>query len=168
MAQLLGSTVSVRSVNGKGSRFSLRLLMVRPQPPTSGWMAQEECLQQKTVVLVDSDAARLERMCNLLTSWGCVTRPIMMGETPLQQEAGLHQPADVFIAAISQQTIVSDAGWVESLHHRCRPAHSLLVLDADADMGAVKTLRARGFKIFFQPMPPWRLRIILRRLLRKG
>jgi anti-sigma regulatory factor (Ser/Thr protein kinase) len=168
MAQLLGSTVSVRSVNGKGSRFSLRLLMVRPQPPTSGWMGQEECLQQKTVVLVDSDATRLERMCNLLTGWGCVTRPINMAETPLQREAGVHEPADVFIAAMSHKTIMSDADRVELLHHQHRPAHSLLVLDEDSDMRAVKTLRARGFKIFFQPMPPWRLRMILRRLLGKA
>jgi signal transduction histidine kinase len=168
MAQLLGSTVSVRSITGKGSRFSLQLLVVRPQPSTSGWMEQEECLQQKTVVLVDSDAARLERMRNLLASWGCVTWPIMMAETPPQREAGRHEPADVFIAAMSQKTVVSDVERVESLHHRYRPAHSLLVLDEDSDMGAVKALRARGFKIFFQPMPPWRLRIILRRLLRKG
>jgi signal transduction histidine kinase len=168
MAQLLGSTVSVRSVNGKGSRFSLRLLMVRPQPPTSGWMGQEECLQQKTVVLVDSDATRLERMCNLLTGWGCVTRPIIMAETPLQREAGVHEPADVFIAAMSHKTIMSYADRVELLHHQHRPAHSLLVLDEDSDMRAVKTLRARGFKIFFQPMPPWRLRMILRRLLGKA
>jgi signal transduction histidine kinase len=165
MAELLGSTVSVRSAHGRGSRFSLRLLAVRPQPPTTGWMGQEECLQQKTVVLVDSDATRLERTCNLLTGWGCVTRPIIMAETPLQREAGAHEPADVLIATMSQKTVVSDADRVELLHHQHRPAHSLLVLDEDSDMRAVKTLRARGFKIFFQPMPPWRLRMILRRLL---
>jgi hypothetical protein len=166
MAQLLGSTVAVRSVHGRGSRFSLRLLAVQPQALTNGCLEEDECLQRKTVVVVDSDPRRLERIHDRLTSWGCVTRPFTMAEAPLQRDAGVHEPADVFIAAMSEKTIAYDMGLVHSLHRRYRPAHSLLVLDENSDMGAVKTLRARGFKIFYQPMQPWRLRLILRRLLR--
>jgi signal transduction histidine kinase len=167
MAKLLGSPVAVRSAVGKGSRFSLQLLAARPQAPTNGWIEPQESMQQKTVVVVDSNSKRLERTHNLLTSWGFVARSIRMTEAALQPSPAVQEPVDVLIASLSAKTARSDAGVVEALCHLYRPAHSLLVLDESSDIDAVVALRAAGVNIFHQPMPPWRLRMILGRLLRK-
>jgi hypothetical protein len=90
----------------------------------------------------------------------------MMTEAPLQREAGVHEPADVFIAALSEKNLAAEAALVEAFHRRYRAADSLLILDENSNIDATSALRARGFKIFYLPMPPWRLRMILRRLLR--
>jgi hypothetical protein len=77
------------------------------------------------------------------------------------------EPPDLLIASVPKQIVESDARTIESLRHRYRPVFSLLILDdndsSDADI--VTGLRAKGFHIFYRPMPPWRLRMILLRLL---
>jgi hypothetical protein len=167
MAHLIGCPVAVRSVSGKGARFAVWLRAAQPRMLKADWVEQEECFQRKTVVLLDRDASTLERTLKLLSHWGFAVKPLTIDAAAAQPVPSFEEPLDLLIASVPKQIVESDARTIESLRHRYRPVFSLLILDdndsSDADI--VTGLRAKGFHIFYRPMPPWRLRMILLRLL---
>jgi hypothetical protein len=165
IARLLGSAVTVRSMVGKGSRFSLRLPVVRPQPLANHWMEQPGPVQQRTVVVLDSDTGRLERTGGLLSRWGFVTRTLTVKQATEQQGHAPQGAVDLLIAEMSKEDLKCAKGLIESIRQRYRPAQALMVVDEASGTEDLDRLRAEGLQVYYRPMPPWRLRMILLRVL---
>jgi signal transduction histidine kinase len=165
MARLIGCNVTVRSTVGKGSRFAVWLPANQPRMLKTKLMTPQQCFKDKKVVLLDSDASTLERTRSLLVSWGFVITAMTLDDTAMQRGFSPEEPSALLIANISEQAVRSKTSLIESVYHRHRPGKALLVVDEGLDGNAVGRLRAAGFHIFYRPMPPWRLRMILIRLL---
>lgn len=77
IAQLLGAKLSLQSVEGRGSRFSLTVPRAEAIPvtqPLTSPRASADRISGMRVVCIDNDAMVLEAMTAALGRWGCETR----------------------------------------------------------------------------------------------
>lgn len=85
MADLMGSEIGLRSVEGKGSVFSVKLnraanYIWTSNPPTSSVKMERDELRGLTVLCVDDEVTILEGMTALLSRWNCRVLTCTNGE----------------------------------------------------------------------------------------
>ena len=170
--QLLGYSVGLTSVPGRGSRFSLQV----PLGQLSAHALAEPDLMAEDdsgpatfaglrVVLVDDDAVILERTARLLERWGC--RVIMAASGP-QAEALLARETaspDLIISDLRLDHGELGTEVVQRLRARLRPNLPALLLTGDTSLQTARDVRRSGLTLLYKPVPPAKLRIVMKNLL---
>jgi anti-sigma regulatory factor (Ser/Thr protein kinase) len=169
MARLLGATVMARSTYGKGSRFAISLPAAKPPaattliPPLSS--AFQHHFEQKRALLLDSDHSRLQRTHRLLSDWKLAAHPLNLDEARALSCTPPQAPVDVLIACLPGYRDAEHSPLIQALRQQHRPKHTLLILDETLEPDTAARLPAKDLHVFYRPLPPWRLRMILWRVL---
>jgi signal transduction histidine kinase len=169
MARLLGVTVLVRSVPDKGSCFAIslpagarRAAATNLLPPPQSF---SRLFEQKSVLLLDADHSNLQRTGRWLRGWNLATRSLSLDEARVPGVIPPQNPVDVLIACLPSYREPETWPLLQALREQHRPKHTLLVLEQTLDPDGTARVRKEGLVVFYTPMPPWRLRVILWRLL---
>ena len=170
--QLLGYTVALKSVQGRGSRFSLQVPL--GQLPAHALVEPDLMAEDDTgpatfaglrVVVVDDDAVILERTARLLERWGC---QVMMAASGPQAEALLARESaspDLIISDLRLDHGELGTEVVQRLRARLRPNLPALLLTGDTSLQTARDVRRSGLTLLYKPVPPAKLRIVMKNLL---
>lgn len=97
-ARTLGHPLQLRSIPGRGSRFSICVprTTLEERIPTAPASVSSSHLQALRVLCVDNEPAVLEAMAALLVRWGCT--PLLAADRPGALEQMGEQPVDLLLA----------------------------------------------------------------------
>jgi signal transduction histidine kinase len=169
LAGLLGHTIEVRSVVGRGSRFSVILpRAVQPprilQQPVSTAAASCDMAGRRILVL-DDEVSVLDAMRRLLESWGC---EVLSAATP--EEAEAHSactaaPLDLMIVDYRLRRHASGIETIARLRKLAGAPIPALVITGDTAPERLREAQESGYPLLHKPVMPMRLRAAIEQLL---
>ena len=164
LAKLLGHTVRLRSVPGKGSVFALTLPLVHVNPAAVLERAREVTtsfdLRGRLALLVHSDLAVREELQKLLRGWSCEAVGAGSGTELMGLLGGLRRTPDLIIAEQPAEG-GSSATVVEMLRNEFNVEVPAVLVGA----GPVVPVEAKGLPILHRPFNAGRLRTLVNNLL---
>ena len=176
LSMMLGIPLSLSSVLGKGSVFSLEF---KPLPEK----AIEEYLNERkikasskiitrtnfkghVVLVIDDNASVLDAMESLLTGWGC---KVLTAQSVQETEAiarSHSQTIDAIIAdyRLRLDTVGTDA--IEAFNKNSEQAAAAMLITGDTEPERMKEVTSHGLPVLHKPIKAPQLKIALGRLLR--
>ncbi|MEE4172857.1 MAG: NahK/ErcS family hybrid sensor histidine kinase/response regulator [Xanthomonadales bacterium] len=170
MARVLGHQLALRSIPGRGSRFSLHVPRAEAtgQPasvPRQAEFSGASPLAGANILCVDNETAILEGMTALLERWGCRVR--VARDAPMvraQLESGW--VPDLVLMDFHLGDGVDGLEVLEALPLAEGTRSVIITADRSPDLEA--RVEARGLALMRKPLRPAALRALLSNLLRKS
>lgn len=169
LCTLLGHALAVKSVPGRGSRFSVTLPLAGERPASTEAQATPFELglelQGRRVLVLDDDAAVRVAMRSMLERWGCEVSTAASHE---EAEALFAQPARLPELLIVDYRLRQHASGIESvarLHALCGRAVPALVITGDTAPERLREAQRSGYPLLHKPVKPAKLRTAMRQLL---
>ena len=168
LGALLEHPISVSSIVGKGSCFSVTVPIVRPtaisvDPPAS-LTALLDLLHGKLVVVIDDDALVLDGMGGLLESWGC---RVVTAATDREAIASLGgNLPDLIISDFrlhEGRSGIDAITAVRSVFHVPIPA---FLVSGDISPDSLREAQEGRLHLLHKPVSPMALRAVMSRLLK--
>ncbi|MGE0009096.1 MAG: ATP-binding protein, partial [Parvibaculaceae bacterium] len=168
LAALLGHEIKVRSVEGRGSVFSVEV------PVGDIWQSDAVAPEISetvggefagiSVLLIEDDEVLRQAMKELLERWGLKVRAVSCEEEAHRHLAGGSQPPQLIIAdySLRGQIGTTVVGNIRKLLGREIPA---VIVTADIDPKVVADIAESGLPVLIKPVSPPRLRVMMHNLL---
>lgn len=164
LAKLLGHTVQLRSVVGKGSVFSVTVPLAQAKPTGFLESAREITtgfdLRGRLALLVQSDRAVREELQRLLSGWSCEVIGAASGAELMGLLGELRRPPDLIIAEHLTEG-ESSVAVIEMLRNEFNVEVPAVLVAA----GTVAAVEADGLPILRRPFNAGRLRTLANNLL---
>jgi PAS domain S-box-containing protein len=171
-SQLLGYSVDLRSIPGKGSRFSFRVpirpaanLQFEPVQFEADVMPADESEHVRFdglhVLLVDDDELILAGTRKLLERWGC---QVISATSGPQAEALLdREPVgpDLVISDLRLDAGELGVDIIARVRGRYRPNLPAVLISGDTSVQTARFVRRHGLPLLYKPVPPGRLRAFI-------
>lgn len=168
--QLLGCPVQLRSVPGRGSRFSLRVGLGeagRQSSSSTDMLAPDDSTDARfdglRVLLIDDDALILEGTRKLLERWGCHVIPAQSGAQADALLDGVVLP-DLVISDLRLDAGELGTEIVARIRRRYRPGLPALLVSGDTSLQTARFVRRHDLPLLYKPVAPTRLRAIIAKL----
>jgi len=166
LCQLLGHTLEVRSLPGRGSVFSLTLprgegnALERRQSGSRDWRR----FDGQWVVVIEDDPDSREALRGLLADWGLRVRVAEDADEALSDIEGSPAPALVIsdYRLGGSETGVTAITRVRQTWGEHLPA---ILISGDTSPGNTAAMLASGLPVLLKPVRPAKLRALLQRLL---
>lgn len=165
---LLDHPLTMRSLPGRGTRFTLNL------PSAAGPQAQEvEVTKDKVVpddvrdrcaLVVEDDALARSALVGLLVSWGMRVAQARGASDAIECLAQGLVP-DVIVSDYRLQEGHNGMQLVQGLRQRLGTATPACLMSGDTDPGLIQAAQAAGLTLLHKPVRPAKLRSLLRHLL---
>ena len=168
LARLLGHPLTLRSVPGKGTVFSLDVPASRGDAiqEKGGKEAREEMTRlHGLVAVVDDDEMVADSLATLLQGWGL---QVVVAADGAQLLGRLEQPPDILITDYRIEK--EDGLEVARALRKAYPDSGIqvVVVTADTSEQGVRTLNGSGYQVLHKPVRPARLRALISNLLRSA
>jgi signal transduction histidine kinase/CheY-like chemotaxis protein len=166
---LLGHPVELRSLLGRGSRFSVSVPATAQLPSVAEESIASAIVDPahgKLVLVIDDDPLVVEAMSGILRSWGCKVLCTNSEEAALFSVTAQRQRPDLIIAdyrLAGRRTGIQAIAAVRSAVGLSIPA---FLISGDTAPDRLRDARKNGFHLLHKPVPAMRLRAILNQLLR--
>ncbi len=169
IARMLDHPLSVRSVEGRGSCFAVRVPVVawrsletdrRPSAAASG----PNVLEGSVIVVIENEPAILEAMVTVMERWGCE----VVAGTSLAAARAAFAPDARITAIIADYHLDEQANGLDAilaLRQAIGRAVPGLVVTADRTAEVRKRIDAAGCMVLNKPVRPGRLRSLLSHLV---
>ncbi|HBT59161.1 MAG TPA: hybrid sensor histidine kinase/response regulator, partial [Pseudomonas sp.] len=169
IARMLGHRIRVRSVEGRGSVFSVDVPFGRLQPT----VVQEEPVTARigerlpgsTIWVLDNDAAICAGMRTLLEGWGCTVITALSEEDLAAQVDNFHAQADLLIADYHLDNDVNGVDVVQRINARRSAPLPVLLITANYSNALKLQVRELGHVILHKPVKPMKLKTAMSHLL---
>jgi two-component system, sensor histidine kinase len=170
LAQLLGYTVELTSVVGRGSSFSIkvprsRVAPAQPDSLSAGARTHGEAVTGKQILVIDDERAVREGMAVLLTQWGYQVLTAGSVDDVLQT-ANSSRP-DLIIADYRLREEMTGTQAIRRLQAEFKADIPAVLVTGDTAPDRVSESSASGFPLLHKPVPPAQLREVLEAQLRK-
>lgn len=170
---LLNYPIDLRSVTGKGSRFSLRVPLAAAELEAAAAAQEKQAVAPivadacagKLVVVVDDDALVLDSMGGLLRSWGCEVVTARSEDAALTVLAG-RQP-DLIVSDYRLADGKTGIEVIARLRNATRASVPGFLISGDIAPDRLQEARASGYHLLHKPVRPMALRAMLTQLLRQ-
>jgi signal transduction histidine kinase len=173
LASLLEHRIEVRSVVGRGSRFSIILPRSSKRRPVLEQRAAAAApgaeLQGYRILVLDDEVSVLDAMRRLLESWGCHVVTVATPEEAEAHFASTPAPVDLLIIDYRLRRHASGIETIARLRQLAGDAIPALVVTGDTAPDRLREAQASGYPLLHKPVSPARLRAVMQELLsRKG
>lgn len=163
IAGLLGYQLTLRSAPGKGSLFRLTLpadhALQADKPDATDEVVVPDLLRNKTIVVVDDEAAVRLGMQSLLQSWGCDCVVAAEPEEVLDEIHG--RRPDFIIADLRLRNQRSGIDAIQVLRKALGQAIPAVLISGDTATEQLQAVSAAGFTMLHKPLKAVRLRALL-------
>lgn len=173
IARMLGHEVTVASVEGRGSVFSVQVPLGRLTPRKSAredapGPASGQSLGGARVWVIDNDRAICEGMKTLLEGWDCqVTTAVSLAD--LEQKVAIaDSPVDLIVADYHLDNGDNGVDVVAAINRRRRQAAPVLMVTANYSNELKRHICELGYLLMNKPVRPMKLRSVLQHILRAG
>lgn len=170
LASLLEHRIEVRSVVGRGSRFSVILprsakrsaavLEYRPASAPNG-----ADVQGRRVLVLDDEISVLNAMRHLLENWGCEVVTVTTPEEAEAHVASNAAPVDLLIVDYRLRRHASGIATIARLRKLAGAPIPALVVTGDTAPDRLQEAQASGYPLLHKPVTPTRLRAAMQELL---
>ena len=170
LSDLLGLDLSVHSIPGQGSSFSLRLPVAEPAPaaPLQATPAEATTpapLAGRRILVLEDDADSRQALCGLLASWGCavVEASDLAAALALLPGAGTAAaPIDALVVDLRLPGADDGMAAIARLREALGSPVPALLVTADAHQAEVQQrATAAGLPLLSKPIAPMKLRAFL-------
>jgi CheY-like chemotaxis protein len=167
---LLDHPVSVTSVPGRGSRFSVSVPNVPARAAVPGHTAvppsNRDPLRGKRVVVIDDDLLVLDGTGGLLRSWGC---QVVAGASVVAVLANLDGDIpDLIISDFHLRDGSTGIDAIAALREVCHSIVPAFLISGDISRERLHEAQARGYHLLHKPLTPMSLRAMMSGLLRQN
>jgi signal transduction histidine kinase/CheY-like chemotaxis protein len=165
VARLLGHAVSVKSHEGRGSAFGVRVPVVPPRPGEPAPAAPETGaeLAGLRVLVIDDEPDVRAALDGLLQRWGCSVAVASSGAEAL---AAGREPPDLVLCDLH---LGDESGFdvLDRLKARWGTRLQGVMVTADASPEHIADAHVRGYPLLHKPVRPAKLRALAEQLLRE-
>lgn len=171
IARMLGHEISVSSVEGKGSVFSVRvplgeLQSAQPAPRGPHLPMLDSGLKGARVWVIDNDLAICQGMKTLLEGWGCRVTTAVSAEGLAGQVDVARAPVDLILADYHLDNDENGVDAVAVINaQRLQPA-PVLMITANYTNELKQHIRELGYLLMNKPVKPLKLRSVLNHVMR--
>ena len=170
LTALLGVELSLKSVPGKGSVFSVecpRSFVEKTVPIDTTSVLIDSKLSDKTIIVVEDEAEIRDALNMLLSSWGCrVLELTSVGD--VKDKLSVNDKVDMILAdyrLANHETGVDVIHAIHELYHDEKiPA---IIITGDTAPQRIKDAECSGFQIMHKPVAGGKLRALINSLLSK-
>lgn len=166
-ARLLGSRVLLKSIPGRGTRFSIEVPAAPPGSPqrSSGQveLKPSDDLQGLMVLVVEDDSFSAQALGGLLQSWGCTVVGVEDLAGALAAVAGDWRP-QVVLSDYRLRAGETGMQVLDRLRLAVGPSLPACLMSGDTDPALIQACRDAGVPLLHKPVRPAKLRALLRRL----
>ncbi|MBJ6136797.1 PAS domain-containing protein [Marinobacter litoralis] len=172
IARILGHDISVSSVEGKGSVFTVRVPIGetghrQPASPRALAPAQDRSLFGVRVWVIDNDRAICEGMQTLLEGWGCEVITAVSVEDLAAQADIASTSVDLLLADYHLDEGANGVDAVAEINgQRAEPA-PVLMITANYTNELKQHIRELGYLLMNKPVKPLKLRSVLHHVVRQ-
>jgi signal transduction histidine kinase len=167
LANLLGHPLGLSSCLGVGSRFTVSVPLTGPRADLSESprASSLDPLDGRVIVVIDDDAAVVEGMRSILSSWGCGVIAADSEKSAVTAVAG--RSFDLIISDYRLTDSRTGMEAIERLREVAGASVPALLVSGDTAPDRLREARARGYLMLHKPVPPIRLRAAISNLLKK-
>ncbi|MEH6577033.1 MAG: NahK/ErcS family hybrid sensor histidine kinase/response regulator [Amphritea sp.] len=169
ISSMLGHRISVSSVEGKGSVFSVEVpygqLDTANIDDVQGTSVQRyNLLSEAAVWVIDNDPAICSGMATLLQGWGCeVTTALSL--TDLLRQVDLQSPARMLVADYHLDNDENGVDAAVQLNAMLPQPIPVLMITANYSIELKQTIREQGYLLMNKPVRPLKLKTLLTHML---
>jgi len=170
LGRLLKHQIEVKSVSGRGSRFSIAVPTVRRPvvaiKPKGAAQSRFVAPHSKLVVVIDDDPLVLEGMGGLIRSWGC---SVVTGTTDSAVLAGLakyDEPPDVIISDYHLRDGRTGLEAIMRLRDALTASIPAFLMSGDTNLTPLREAHANGYSLLHKPVEPAVLHALLTQVLK--
>jgi two-component system, sensor histidine kinase len=169
MARLLGSQIEMKSVEGRGSVFSIKVprgnakrVVEETAPPI---VARRDQLKGILVVFVDDEASILEGMEVLLRDWGC--QPIIAASAvgALAGLAEARRAPDIIVSDYRLREQENGIDVIAQIREHYSADIPGILVSGDTGPDLLRAAQDRGLHILHKPTRPAKLRALIDHLV---
>jgi len=169
ISKMLSHPISVRSVEGKGSLFTLEVPLGVLAPATDQARdvtpGVDQQLQGSRIWMIDNDPAICKGMEVLLSGWGCEVH-VAIGLEALQAQLDItSEPVDLLIM---DYHLDNDDSGIEVVNEMVRlrgESLPVLMITANYSNDLKQEIRERGYLLLHKPVRPMKLKAALSHML---
>nr|WP_297398600.1 NahK/ErcS family hybrid sensor histidine kinase/response regulator [uncultured Marinobacter sp.] len=171
ISRMLGHEVTVSSIEGKGSVFSVRVPLARvlprgPAPDDNRLAVATGGLGGARIWVIDNDHAICQGMLTLLEGWDCrVVTAVSLDDLERQLDPA-DSPVDLILADYHLDNDENGVDVVASINGRRRQPAPVVMITANYTNELKQHIRALGYVLMNKPVKPLKLRSALNQLLR--
>ncbi|MDH5392277.1 MAG: hybrid sensor histidine kinase/response regulator [Gammaproteobacteria bacterium] len=167
LCHLMGHTVSIQSVYGKGSVFSLMLkksTIALPSHQHEMSSLGSLSLQGKDVLLIDDDVAVSEAMSIMLKKWGCNVYEADSLDSAIRLIDKINLTPDILVTDYRLQDNRTGIEVIEAMQARYETSIPSLLVTADTSTQSLAEIKECGCPVLHKPVKPVKLRIMMNSL----
>ena len=171
ISRMLGHDVSVSSIEGKGSVFSVRVPLGRLKPETpvardSLCVEVDRGLSGVRVWVIDNDQAICEGMKTLLEGWDCrVVTAVSVADLDARLDIA-EAPVDLILADYHLDNDENGVDAVAEINGRRSQPAPVLMITANYTNELKQHIRELGYLLMNKPVKPLKLRSVLNHVVR--
>jgi two-component system, sensor histidine kinase len=169
LTTLLGHRIEVKSVVGRGSRFSVTLPSSteaqRAEPESADLGAHGGELRGRRVLVLDDEVSVLDAMRLLLESWGCEVTTTASPEEAEAHLASAALPPELLIVDYRLRRHASGIETIRRLRELAGKPIPALVVTGDTAPDRLREAETSGYPLLHKPVLPERLRATMEQLV---
>lgn len=165
-AELLGHKIELKSMPGRGARFSITLPRAEQPdavPSVVPLVASELDMAGMHILVVEDDPMAMHAVVSLLLSWGCdVSTAANAEEACRLVMEGAHP--DVVLSDYRLEGEINGLETIQLLRARSGLPLAACLMSGDTDAALMQSVRRHGLTLLHKPVRPAKLRSLLRSL----
>ena len=167
LCALLQHPIELRSMHGKGSRFSVSIPRAKPESISAASVKPSllDPLPGKSILVIDDDVLVLDATRGLLESWGCRVATAQSG-AEAETQVG-RRPPDLIISDYRlgrEQTGIEVVARLLDSHGQT----PVILISGDIAQSGVLEAQSSGHPLLHKPVNPMTLRAVMSRLLKQA
>jgi signal transduction histidine kinase/CheY-like chemotaxis protein len=171
LCRLLDHSVSLKSILGKGSCFSVAVPLVAALPdidesPAPAHPPMDES-NRKLIVLIEDDPLVLEGMCGLFRRWGYDLLVAGTEDEALAGAANRDRPPDLIVSDYHLPGGKTGIKVIEGLRMALSAEIPAFLVSGDTSPELLRQARASGYHLLHKPVDPMTLRAMVSHVLRE-
>lgn len=170
LCALLKHELALHSRLGRGSMFRIMVPPARalPRGGDEARSADEQLLQQKTILVIDDEKEILEAMSAILRAWKCRVLTASSVAEAEQVAAGAAPPPDLIVCDYRLRNEETGTEAIQAVQRMLKHAVPAIIMTGDTAPERIREAQASGHALLHKPVKPAQFYETLQNLLGNG